>query len=156
MTRTLYARLARLGRWPRRIAALLCLVLAAASALSAQRPVAARVPATAAPTGVAGRLAPGQLAVPVTLSDDSATRYLHTGDRIDLYATPDPASIVTAPAALVGTGLLVIEVLPSPAAAGPANGTDGTRVIVAVERRLAGRIAGTNGRMILAVVDKYP
>jgi hypothetical protein len=92
----------------------------------------------------------------VTLSDDSATRYLHNGDRIDLYAAPDPDSAGTAPAALVGTGLLVIEVLPPSADAGAAKGMDGTHVIVAVERQMAGKIAATNGRMILAVVDKYP
>jgi hypothetical protein len=154
MNRTWYDRLARLGRWPRRVTALLCLALAAVSALSAQRPTPADATnSRPSRVGIAARLAPGQLAVPVTLSDGSASAYVHNGDRIDLYASADPASGVSQPAVLVATRLLVISVLTPPA---DSQGTGGTRVIVSAERRVAARIAGTNGQQILAVVDEYP
>src|ERR1700733_4317065 len=51
--------LLRIGRWPRRIAALICLVLAGASAV---------VPHPAAHSSSAVRLRPGEVAVPVQLA----------------------------------------------------------------------------------------
>lgn len=153
MTRIWYTRLAHLGRWPRRLAAMLCLLLAAASALSAQHPTsnASAEPANHASASVISQLPPGLLAVPVTLSDDAAAAYLHSGDRIELYAAPESHSGVSPPAALLGTGLLVISVLEPPA---DTQVRDGTHVLVAAERTVAARIAAIGGRSILAVVDK--
>lgn len=154
MTPTLHARLARLGRWPRRVAALGCLALAAVSALSAPHRTPADTPKGGpAPAGIAARLAPGQVAVPVTLSDDSASAYLRSGDRIDLYATSNPDSGGPKPAVPVAARLPVISVL-TPSADRQASG--GTRVIVAADAATAARVAGAAGQPILAVIDKYP
>ena len=155
MTPIVVARLVRLGRWPRRVAALLCLLLAAASALSAQHPRTAAAPADGhRPAGLSARLRQGQLAVPVTLSDSAASDYVHVGARIDLFAardTGDPAA--PQEAALVGSGLQVIDV------SAPTRGaqeTGGTRVIVAADRATAARLAALAQNGVLAVLTKYP
>jgi hypothetical protein len=153
MTRTWYDRLTRLGRWPRRVAALLCLALAAASALSGRHGPVHPSHSPARHPGIAAELAPGRLAVPVVLSDDAASSYIRSGDRIDLYASADDGAGVSRPATLVAAGLPVISVL-TPKYDSP--GAGGTRVIVSAEPLIAARIAGTNSQSILAVVDKYP
>lgn len=153
MTRTWYDRLARLARWPRRVAALLCLALAAVSAVSGPHAPAQR-PASPAPrSGIAAGLPPGRLAVPVVLSDDAASSYIRTGDRIDLYATADDSAGGSGPATLVASRLPVISVL-APASDSIAAGR--ARVIVSAEPQTAARIASASGQSILAVVDKYP
>ena len=150
----LYAQLARLGRWPRRLAALLCLALAALSALSAQHQSGADAErARPARSGVAAGLAPGQVAVPVSVGDGSVSAYIHGGDRVDLYAATGADTGRPQPAALVASRLLVITVLAAPSGTQQAGGT---RLLVAADRITAGRIAGSSGREVLAVVDKYP
>jgi hypothetical protein len=152
MSPTTLVRLARLGRWPRRIAAVACLLYAALSALSARHPGTAA--ASANPHHTAPRPAKGQLAVPVLLADPHAADYVAAGDRIDLFATPeDPVAASPGKASAVGTRLLVVAVAP------PHQGLAGseqTRVIVAADRDTAARLAGLVTCRVLAVREEYP
>jgi hypothetical protein len=144
MLPSLTLRLARLLRWPRRIAALLCLLLAAATAgRTGPRPAARQ-----APTPVTARLQSGQVAVPVPVRRDAAA-YLRVGQRVSLFATSDGS----APAAggSVGDELLVLA-LPPPADEQAETAT----VVVAAERTVATRIATHANLPFLAVLDKYP
>ena len=156
------ARLAWLGRWPRRIAALLCLLLAAAEAFTshaARAPDTGRAAAARPANPIAALLSAGQLAAPIVVSGGPVTAYLRAGDRVDVYAAPvlAAASALGCGAAAngppVGTGLTVLAV---PTPAGGPDAADGDRLVVAVDRTTAGRLASLQGCSMLAVLDKFP
>ncbi|MEO6885821.1 MAG: RcpC/CpaB family pilus assembly protein [Jatrophihabitantaceae bacterium] len=160
-------RLARLGRWPRRIAALLCLALAAVSAFApptARAPDAtartAHDPVTHQPSGQqAVALEPGQVAVAVRLADGGAgAQFMRPGDRIDLIAgaptdTPSPGNGRT-PVPIVDVGVLAVR-SPPPISA-EAGAAAATEVVVALSRRQITQLAGFSDRTVFAALDKYP
>jgi hypothetical protein len=139
-----------LGRWPRRVAALLCLLLAAASAVtdgSAAHP--------AAKSGSGPRLAAGQVAVPVpvTVAADAAP-----GDRVGVLAGPgDDSTTGDLPppgrATLVADGLRVLSVRDPDSGL---TGSDVTIVVVAASRTLAVRLARYSGRAMVLITDRGP
>lgn len=146
--RTLLAGRGRL----RRLAALSCLLLAAVSALG--DPAGDASPRRTPP--LSARLLAGEVAVPVPLSGH--TDFVHPGDRVDLLAGPEDTfggpSGGTDSATSVGSALRVLQVMQADPTA---FGTDaGTRLLVAADRITAARIAAASGRLIVAVVDKYP
>ncbi|MGI8761181.1 MAG: RcpC/CpaB family pilus assembly protein [Jatrophihabitantaceae bacterium] len=152
MPRLSRGRLAVLGRWPRRIAAAACLLLAAASALSAQRaPVGTAAPVV--PGTPVERLAPGQVAMPVRLAGGAS--FVKPGDRVDLLAAAGDPGLDAAPATLriAAEGLLVLAVTEAKPDTGSA---DGVEVLVATERTVAARIAALGTRQIFAALDKSP
>lgn len=136
--------LARLSRWPRRIAALGCLLLAGASAV---------VPA-------GGRATPRRIAslgaqlnrdeVAMSVAVASAPSYLHRGDRIGLLAGPDESGS-NLRSGILADRLRVLAVPPV-----DSSGTDPPTVLVAANRAAAIRIAATTGRPALVVVDRSP
>jgi Flp pilus assembly protein CpaB len=199
----------RLGGWPRRVLALSCLLLAAASALTDRasgRPAPERTqavvvaahdlsagqllgstditvtqwPAALRPAGafatvqaVAGRRLGGPIqareavtatrlvgaglaaglgselvATTITLSDHSAADLVRAGDLVDLYVGSDGAQNSTA--ALLAESVRVLAVLR------PAADDGSTPVVVAVDRSAALKIAGANGRLLLATVRGSP
>lgn len=160
----LSARLVRFGPWPgrvRRLAALACLLLAAASAVTS-RPDSSATRAPAARPGrsgnpIAARLQPGQVAAPVLLGV-GASGFLRSGDRVDLYATADGTALGAARCGQqtgpIGAGLRVLDARTSPAT----GGGDGSpaRVVLAVDAGTAARIATLQGCGMLAVLDKSP
>lgn len=153
-----------LARWPRRLTAVACLLLAAASAVAERNTSSAATaphPARTAPHNPADSLSAGQVAVPVHLA--GAGRFIRVGDRIGLVFGPappeTPAASVTDGGAPGGEppldvdGLLVLAVLgPGSTAFTP----DGTDLLVAADRPTARRIATLGERHILAVLDKSP
>ena len=136
----------------RRIASLLCLLLAAATALGDRSGHAGPRPATS----LSARLLPGEVAVAVPLSGH--TDFVHPGDRVDLLAGPEDtvggASGAATSATSVGSALRVLQVTQPDA--GAFGGDTGTRLLVAADRATAQRIAAASGRQMLAVLDKYP
>ncbi|TAM89519.1 MAG: hypothetical protein EPN43_06890 [Jatrophihabitans sp.] len=142
---SLRERLTVLYGWPRGLAALLCLVLAAASALGAGT---APPDSAARSQSLTTRLGPGQVLVPVTLA--GRAEFLRAGDRVDLLA----AAADTATAAEIGAGLLVVQV--SPPAAGALSADGGTRLLVAASRPAAAKIAAVPSGRVVAVLDKQP
>lgn len=135
MSPTLNRLLLQLGRWPRRIAVVVCVVLAVASSISGR---ASDGPQAAAPLA---RLKAGQVAVPVTLSQGGTDGVITSGDHVGLLT----ASTV------VADHLLVLRVSAVP------TGEDGTAsILVAADRTTALRIAATSSQSVLAVVDKSP
>lgn len=145
MSSSLAALLSALGHWPRRLAALACLLLALGAAVSGHRP-----PAHAASADPARELGPGQRAVPVRLVGVDARTYLRPGDHIDLLAAGSdepPGS-----GALIAEHLRVLALVPGDT--GPS--TDGGAVIVAAGRTDALQIAGQAGRPLLAVRTDSP
>jgi len=148
-------RLAWLGRWPRRVAALGCLLLAFASAVSTRH--GPRADASGPANPLLARLRAGQVAASVRLSDAGAAGFLRTGDRVDLYATPgssgDPPACAAAGRTPLGSGVRVLAV------DGPSGGLggDGTsRLVVAVARDRAAEIATLQTCGMFAVLDKDP
>lgn len=135
-----------LGRWPRRVAALLCLLLAAASAVtdgSAAHPAAKSGP----------RLAAGQVAVPVpvTVAADAAP-----GDRVGVLAGPGDDStsgdlLPPGRATLVADGLRVLSVRDPGSGL---TGSDVTIVVVAASRTQAVRLARYSGRAMVLITDR--
>ena len=113
----------RIGRWPRRIAALICLLLAAGSALAPHTPARA----TDGP-----RLHAGQVAVPVTVSSAGAVA---VGDQVGVLAAPSESG---GDAALVADHLRVLSVGSDNAGL---TGTAGTVVTVATDRGVAVELA---------------
>jgi hypothetical protein len=148
MFASLRAALPRLSRWPRRIAALCCLSLAAVSALT---PARGREPAQA--TTTADLLRRGEVAVSVGVT--SAPSDLQRGDRIGLLAAPAEGGLEPAgslhEAQLLADRLRVLAVARS-----GTSGTDPPTVLVAARRDQALRIAATTGRSVLVVVDHRP
>ncbi|HEU5007649.1 MAG TPA: RcpC/CpaB family pilus assembly protein [Jatrophihabitantaceae bacterium] len=149
------ARLAWLGRWPRRAAALGCLLLAFASAVSSRHGPRAGASGPANP--LLARLRDGQVAASVALSDAGAAGFLRAGDRVDLYATPgssgDPPTCAAVGRTPLGSGLRVLAV------DGPSGGLggDGTsRLVVAMARGAAVQLATLQSCGMFAVLDKDP
>ncbi len=149
-----YTYLTRLGRWPRRVAVLACLLLAATSALTTRSGPSAdgprRTPAPANP--IAARLRPGQVAAPITVAGGSMSGFLHAGDHVDVYASGDAlaADPACTTSTAVGTGVPVLSVADPPA------GASGARLVVAVDRSAAERLAALQHCDLLAVLDGEP
>lgn len=205
--------LSTLSGWPRRIAALLCLLLAAVSALSAHTAPAAHpqsavlvtarplppgtvlaatdlttvlwpdaiVPGTALrrlsdalghtvgaamargepltasrllDTGIAAALAPGQVALTISLAGGEQAAILQAGALVDLYAATAEAALIegsAVPSAAshhpVGTNLRVLAVLP--ATNTPASGS-GPSLVIAADRATAARLADRQTGQLLA------
>lgn len=108
MRPSLTLRLAALGGWPRRLAALACLLLAAATAL---QPGPAKSGASHAAPRIADGLAADEVAVPVPLADAGACTLLRAGDRIDLYPTQSSEAAASARAGPVGSHLRVLALV---------------------------------------------
>jgi hypothetical protein len=132
----------RLGRWPRRIAAVSCLLLAAGSALTPP----ART-ARVAPRGPAAGLRTGEVALPVPVTATEAG-LVTRGDRVGLLAASDPARRAT----LVADRLRVLSVR-----AADATLSDTTAVVVvATDRAAALSVARFSGTRLTLIVDDLP
>jgi Flp pilus assembly protein CpaB len=131
---------ARVGPWPRRIAALCCLLLAAVSTGTGS---AVRAPAA---TGLAARLRAGEVAIPLTVTAGSAA-IVQPGDRVGVVETPDEAG----PATLLADRLRVLSIHSDDTAmSGDASAT----VVVVGSRAQAVAAARTStGRLVLLVDD---
>jgi hypothetical protein len=130
--------LARFGRWPRRVAAVCCLVLAAGSALAPHAP--------AQPARHAS-LRPGEVAVPVTVQTSAAVA---VGDRVGVLAGPSDAGD---DAALVADQLRVLSVRGGP---GGFAGDATTVVTVATSRAAAVQLARYANRTLVLIADPLP
>jgi hypothetical protein len=129
--------LIRLGRWPRRLAALACLLLAAGSALV---PDAARAPAPRA----AG-LRSGEVAVPVPVQNVGEVK---PGRRVGVLAPPEQPE---QRAVLVADRLRVVSVRSG------GSGADAEAVVVvATDRAAAIQLARYATRPLLMIVDDLP
>ena len=150
MRHPLADRLAVLSGWPRRLAAIACLLVAAASALGSVNGSAAPsdVPAPQSP---AARLPPGEVLVPVELS--GRADFLHPGDHVDLLVSAGDGSSEVA--ASVGTRLLVVQVSHPPSQAFAAPDT-GSRLLVAASRPVAAKIVAAASGRVIAVLDADP
>jgi hypothetical protein len=137
--------LVRLGRWPRRIAAVTCLLLAAGSAL---------VPHAPAATSARHQLGPGEVAVPVTVAVVTAAA---PGSRIGLLAAPAGSSGLpgerAGPATLVADRLRLLAITHSD---GGLTGTSGTVVTVAASRTIAIELARYADRALVMIADNLP
>lgn len=149
----------RLRGWPRRVAAVLCLLAAAATALAGPHAgSSAAASGRHRPSGLAARLRPGQLAVPVTITDPGGAGWVHPGDHVGLLAGPDPSGIGTGGIAgsAPGGGELVADHLRVLAAHQPSDGLDANaaaELVVAADHDTALRIAAASGRPIVPVLD---
>lgn len=136
--------LARIGRWPRRIAALICLLLAAGSALLPDTRAATVTPER----GTGARLRPGEVAVPVPIGSAGAGD-VRPGDLVGVLAVPADS---TSSAALVADRLRVTSVR-----SGAALGGDiGSVVVIATDRARALRLARYSSRPLLLIMDGVP
>jgi hypothetical protein len=137
--------LARLGGWPRRIAALVCLLLAAGTALVPHAPVR---------SSDRSRLGPGEVAVPVAVSVATAAS---PGSRIGLLAAPaGPSGLPgerAGPATLVADRLRVLAIAH---ADGGLTDTAGTVVTVAASREVAVQLARFSDRALVMIADNLP
>ena len=131
------------GRWLRRLAALCCLLIAAFSTSSGKHPKPARAP---------GRLALGQLAVPVRVLGSDLRAYLVPGARVDLisqasdtYGTAPPA-----PSHLVAEDVVVLRIIANPDGLGASTVGSISELIVAVDPAAALRIAQCSAVACLA------
>jgi hypothetical protein len=144
---------ARLGRWPRRIACLLCLLLAAGSALS---PKTASAPADShEAAGRPRQLRHDQVAVPVAVDRSGAAMSVRAGDRVGVLAGASTDGFVRRAdaAVLVADHLRVLAVQNG----GNALGDDSSvTVVVAASRAGAVRIAGFSDRSLLLIADGFP
>jgi hypothetical protein len=137
--------LVRLGRWPRRIAAATCLLLAAGTAL---------VPHTPATSPAGPRLGAGEVAVPVTVTLSAAAA---PGSRIGLLAAPAGPSGL--PGERAGAATLVadrLRVLTVAAADTGLTGSGGTLVTVAASRAIALQLARYADRTLVMIADDLP
>ena len=125
--------LLRLGRWPRRIAVLVCVLLAASSAISSSGPAQSSRPSALR------QLKAGQVAVPVNVASGGVAGVLKAGQHVGLLSAHS----------MLADHLLVLQV----AVASPEAG-DTTSILVAADRPTALRIAKSSGQAVLAVVDK--
>jgi hypothetical protein len=130
--------IARIGRWPRRIAALVCLLLAAGSALVPRPPARA----TDRPA-----LRAGQVAVPVTVS--SASEVI-AGEHVGILAAPSDDG---ADATLVADRLRVLSVRTGAASL---TGDTGAVVTVATVRAVAVELARYADRTLVLITDDLP
>jgi hypothetical protein len=134
--------LARIGRWPRRIAALVCLLLAAGSALVPP------APATSAPNGLGAHLRAGEVAVPVQVASGAAS--VRPADRVGMLAPPVDDE-VGGQAVLVADHLRVVSV-----SSGSGLADAPTIVTVATDRPRALQLARYASRSLLMIVDEVP
>jgi hypothetical protein len=134
--------LARIGRWPRRIAALLCLLLAAGSAL------VPHAPAASGSHGLGARLRTGEVAVPVQIASGVAS--VRPDDRVGVLAPPADSD-TAGDAVLVADHLRVVSMT-------KASGLSeaGTVVVVATDRARALQLARYVSRPLLMIVDDLP
>lgn len=137
-----------LGHWPRRVAALGCLLLAAASALTDGSAASSAAKSRSGP-----RLATGQVAVPVpvTVAADAVP-----GDHVGVLAGPSDDSTtgdLSPPgrATLVADGLRVLTVRDPGSGL---TGSDVTIVVVAASRAQAVRLARYSGRAMELITDR--
>lgn len=134
MSSSAHRLLTRLGRWPRRLAALACLLLAAGSAVV---PDAGRSSGRGAST-----LRSGEVAVPVPVQTVGEVK---PGRRVGVLV---PSEQATGPAALVADGLRVVSVQ-----AGDSGIEAGAVVVVATDRAHAVQLARYATRPLLMIVD---
>ncbi|HEY2296886.1 MAG TPA: hypothetical protein VGH43_04100 [Jatrophihabitans sp.] len=133
---------ARIGIWPRRIAALICLLLAAGSALAPPQP-----PTTHVRTGLGRRLRSNEIAVPVPVSATSAA-LVRPGDRVGVVAA-DTANRST----LVADHLRVLAVRSD---SGGLSGTADAVVVTAATRSDALALARYSTERLVLIVDELP
>lgn len=140
--------LLRLSRWPRRIAALVCLLLAAASTLAPAdgSPAARKLPGNP----IAEALRSGQVAVPVTVASARAAAIVHAGDHVGVLTAPDETG--RAGPTLVADGLRVLAA----AQGGDAMSAEAPVIVVAADRTEAVQLAAVAAESLLVVVDKSP
>jgi hypothetical protein len=131
---------ARIGLWPRRIAALICLLLAAGSALVPPRPPTARPP-----IGLAARLRGDEIAVPVPVSATSAA-LVRPGDRVGVVAAGNRST-------LVADHLRVLAVRTD---SDGLSGTADAVVVAAASRSDALALAGFATERLVLIVDELP
>lgn len=134
---------ARVGRRGRRAGAVVCLLLAAASALTPDAAPAARSGHT-----LAARLWPGEVAVPVAVS--TATSLVQAGDHVGVVAAADATTGSTTSATLVADRLRVLSVRADDQ--GLASG-GGTVVVLAARRSQAVSIARFSADRLVLIVD---
>jgi Flp pilus assembly protein CpaB len=137
--------LARIGRWPRRIAALLCLLLAAGSALVPHAPATASSRAH----GLGAELRRGEVAVPVPIA--SGVGSVRPDDQVGVVAPPADGDTVSE-AVLVADHLRVITVTQPAELAGDTAAV----VTVATDRAGALQLARYAARPLLMIVDQLP
>jgi hypothetical protein len=128
----------RLGRWPRRLAALVCLLLAAGSALDPAPTHTAR----GSPSAVAARLRPGEVAVPVPVSAAGAA-LARVGERVGLVA----------PHGMLADRLRVLSIHPPDQSL---SGDDSAVVVVAASRAQAVLVARSTAVRLVLIADDLP
>jgi hypothetical protein len=130
---------ATFGRWPRRLAAVVCLLLSAGAALSAQHSAHPdRSPATPVPP-------PHTVAVPVTIAPGGAD-FVAPGDRIGLIPAADGSGTQLGSPGVVADRLRVLH--------SPARRDDGTAVLLlAVPRAQVARLARHLDQPLVALID---
>jgi hypothetical protein len=133
---------ARIGRWPRRIAALCCVLLAAASA------VAEPSRGSAVQSGVAHRLRTGEVAIPLAVAAGSAA-IVQPGDRVGVVDAGDNAGS----AALLADRMRVLSIRADDASI---SGDASTTVVVAGTRSQAVAVAHTATDRLVLIVDELP
>ena len=140
-----------IGRWPRRLAAGACLLLAAGTALTPKASTS-----SARPPG--SHLSPGQRAVPVRVVGPDPRAYLLAGAHIDLIAMPADDYGTTQPTGsqLLAQSVVVVKVVAP--AGGLSVGSDAadSELIVAVDAVTALRIAYCAAHPCLAAADDPP
>jgi hypothetical protein len=130
-----------LGRWPRRLAALACLLLSAGAALSAPHSSGS----AAARRGFRSAAPPDTVAVPVTIAPGGAD-FVGRGDRIGLVPGADSTALDIASPGVVADRLRVLRA--------PMQRDDGTAVVLlAVPRAQVGRLARHLDRPLVALID---
>ncbi|MFD2091809.1 Flp pilus assembly protein CpaB [Blastococcus deserti] len=94
--------------------------------------------------GLTAALPEGQVAAPVRLADLGVAGLVHTGDRVDVLATPPDAAV-----AEVVAGSALVLATPRPGAEGgsPAGGL----LVLAVDQGTAARLAATSASATLTV-----
>ncbi len=147
--------LSRLSRWPRRVAALSCLLLAAGTALAS--PDRSATHRTAA--GAAAGLRPGEVAVPVPVAPVGLDSLVRAGARVGVLAAPDPEAGIASPRASPGDAVLVadqLRVVSVDAANADLGGDAAATVVVAATRDAAIRLARYTSSPMLLIVDGVP
>jgi Flp pilus assembly protein CpaB len=101
--------------------------------------------------GIVSLLAEGQVAAPVRLADLAVAALVHTGDRVDVLATPATSSGSDAPAAaVVAEGALVV------AATGADEQAGAGLLLLAVDDETAARLAAAATTATLTVTLPRP
>lgn len=144
-------RLPALGGWPRRLAALACLLLAAITALQPP-PAASTAAVRPGSRPVVDGLHNGEVAVPVELATSAACTLLRPGDRVDLYPASPDDSAAAPRAAPAGAGLRVLALLHCSSSPRPESQGDGAAVVVSAGSGDAARLAGFLPRPMVAVL----